>query len=175
MSRHPLNPSIDERMERDPKTVMIIDAIVNGRISPTIDLHNLADHPGLNVDDRYQALAYMRHACRIIVDREKFSLLLVTFDSPGLPWAGQSITGRNPGMNRGLRLFRKLQSDYVRQCRGHVIPKSSLSTSVAMPLNQYQAEHGMVADQYGVSLGSYPSDYLEGMQAALSLLLPDAA
>ena len=46
---------------------------------------------------------------------------------------------------------------------------------IAMPLGQYQAEHGRAVDEYGVSLGSYPSDYLEVMQAALSLLVPDAA
>jgi len=172
MSRHPLNPSIDERMERDPKTVMIIDAIVNGRISPTIDLHNLADHPGLNVDDRYQALAYMRHACRIIVDREKFSLLLVTFDSQVCLGQVNRSRGETPD-ECGFALS-KIAADYVRQCAATNTEIESLDI-IAMPLNQYQAEHGMVADQYGVSLGSYPSDYLEGMQAALSLLLPDAA
>lgn len=172
MSRHPLNASINERMERDPKTIILVDAIASGRLSPAVDVYELADHPGLNFDDRYQALAYMRHACRIIVDREKFSLLLVTCDSQVCLGQVDRSRGETPD-ECGFALS-KIAADYVRKCAATNAEIESLDI-IAMPLSQYKAEHGMVADHYGVSLGSYPSDYLEGMQAALSLLLPDAA
>lgn len=172
MSRHPLNTSINARMERDPRTVLLIEAIVNGRISPTIDLCALADNPRLHFDDRYQALAYMRHACRIIVDREKFSLLLVTCDSQVCLGQVDRACGESPN-ECGFALS-KIAADYVRNCAATNDEIEALDI-IAMPLGQYQAEHGLVADQYGVSLGSYPSDYLQGMQAALRLLVPDAA
>jgi hypothetical protein len=114
----------------------------------------------------------MRHACRIIVDREKFSLLLVTVDSQVCLGQVDRSRGETPD-ECGFALS-NIAAGYVRQCAATNTEIESLDI-IAMPLSQYQAEHGMVADQYGVSLGSYPSDYLEGMQAALSLLLPDAA
>lgn len=172
MSRHPLNPSINERMERDPKTILLIDAIVTGRISPTIDICTLAEIAGLHFDDRCQALAYMRHACRIIVDREKFSLLLVTCDTQVCLGQVDRARGESPD-ECGFALS-KIAANYVRNCAATNDEIEALDI-IAMPLGQYQAEHGLVADQYGVSLGSYPSDYLEGMQSALSLLIPDAA
>lgn len=172
MPRHPLNLSINDRMERDPKTVLLVDAIVGGRLSPTIDLYDLADHPDLNFDDRYLALAYMRHACRIIVGREKFCLLLVTFDSQAC--LGQVDRSRGETTDECGFALSKIAADYVRQCTAANTEIEPLDI-IAMPLSQYKAEHGMVADQYGVSLGSYSFDYLEGMQAALSLLLADAA
>lgn len=159
-------------MERDPKTLIIVDALVNQRLSPVIDIYDLAEHTGLNFDDRYQALAYMRHACRIIVDREKFSLLLITCDSQVC--LGQVDRSRGETEDECGVALSKIAADYVRQCAAKNTEIESLDI-IAMPLGQYQAEHGMVADQYGVSLGSYPSDYLEDMQAAFSLLLPDAA
>jgi hypothetical protein len=172
MSRHPLNASVNDRMERDPKTVLLIDALVNGRISPTIDLCELADHPELRFEDRYQALAYMRHACRIIVDREKFTLLLVTYDTQVC--LGQVDRARGETQDECGFALSKIAADYVRKCAATNDEIESLDI-IAMPLGQYQAEHGRAVDQYGVSLGSYPSDYLEVMQAALSPLVPDAA
>lgn len=172
MSRHPLNPSINDRMERDPKTIFLIDAIATGRISPAIDICALAKHPGLDFDDRYQALAYMRHACRIIVDHEKFSLLLVTYDTQVC--LGQVDRAGGESLDECGFALLKIAANYVRNCLATNDEIEALDI-IVMPLGQYQAEHGMVADQYGVSLGSYPSDYLEGMQTALNLLVPDAA
>ena len=172
MSRHPLNSSINKRMERDPKTISLIDAIVSGRISPSIDLDTLAVCPGLHFDDQYQALAFMRHACRIIVDREKFSLLLVTFETQVC--LGQMDRACGESQDECGFALSKIAADYVRQCAATNTEIECLDI-IAMPLGKYRTEHGMVADQYGVSLGSYPSDYLEVMQAALSLLVPDAA
>lgn len=172
MSRHPLNSSINERMERDPKTISLVDSIVYGRISPQIDIDTLALYPGLHFEDRYQALAYMRHACRIIVDREQFSLLLVTCDTQVC--VGQVDRACGESQDECGFALSKIAADYVRDCAATNDEIEALDI-IAMPLGMYQTNHGFVADQYGVSLGSYPSDYLEGMQAALALLVADAA
>lgn len=172
MSRHPLNASINERMERDPKTISLVNAIMRRRISPTIELVTLADHPGLNFADNYQALAYMRHACRIIVNGEKFSLLLVTYDSHVC--LGQVDRKRNESQDACGYALSKIAADYVRTCAAGNAEIEPLDI-IAMPIGRFQPEHGVAADQYGVSVGSYPSDYLQCMQTALGLLAPSGA
>lgn len=172
MPRHPLNRSIEERMERDPKTICLINEIRSRRISPTTELSNLADHPGLNFDDRYQALAYMRHACRIIVNGDKFSLLLVTYDSHVC--LGQVDRKRNESQDACGFALSEIAAAYVRKCAIDNVEIEPLDI-IAMPIGRYLPEHGVTADQYGVSAGSYPFDYLQCMQTALGLLAPAGA
>lgn len=137
------------------------------RIYPTIELTGLAHHPGFKFVDKYQALAYMQHACRITVDGDKFNLLLVTYDSQ--VYLGQIDRKRNESRDAYGYALSKIAADYVSSCATRNAEIDPLDI-IAIPIGRYQPEHGVAADQYGVSVGSYPSDYLQIMRTALKLV-----
>lgn len=160
MSRHPLNLSTDARSARNPKTVQLIQMINQAAISPAIDLDDLADIPALAFSDRYEALAIMRHACRIIADGPVYSFVLVTRASQIC--VAQFDRCRGETQDECDAILRRMASAYSAYCNDNGVAIESLDVLV-MPLATYQSHDGSSADSYGVSVGTFQDQDLRAL------------
>lgn len=160
MSRHPLNLSLDARAARNPKTLQLIQMINQAAISPAIDLDDLADIPALVFSDRYEALAIMRHACRVITDGLTCSFVLLTRTSQVC--MAQFDRRRGETQDECDAILRRMASAYSAYCNDNGAAIESLDVLV-MPLATYQANDGPSVDRYGVSIGTFQDQDLRAL------------
>lgn len=156
MSRHPLNRSIYERAASDPLVLNLIKNIRSSNVHPAIPLEQLFTE--LQFTDMGEALACMLHACRILVECEDYSVLLVTDSSQEC--VGQVDQTTDDYLDGRYTAERERQvARYLDHCGQENLEIEPLNV-LAMPRRQYQRSDGKAIDDYGVNLGTYDGDVL---------------